>query len=162
MTLTSQQRWNRAHPEKLREANRKHQRTEKRRISIKNYKRRHPEKVRMWHRNQVRRRRLCDPIFVLVQRIRTRICDILRYSKNRKSTNTLGLLGCSPRDFKRHIELLFLAGMSWANRSLWHIDHIKPISSFDLSTEAGQRAAFHYTNCQPLWALDNLRKGATV
>jgi hypothetical protein len=51
--------------------------------------------------------------------------------------------------------------MSWDNwtKDGWHIDHIKPCSSFDLSKEYEQRACFHYTNMQPLWAVDNLRKG---
>ena len=50
--------------------------------------------------------------------------------------------------------------MGWHNMNEWHIDHIKPLASFDLSDEAQQKIAFHYTNQQPLWAIDNLRKGA--
>jgi HNH endonuclease. len=52
--------------------------------------------------------------------------------------------------------------MSWDNygRDGWHIDHIRPCASFDLTDPEQQRQCFHYTNLQPLWAADNIRKGA--
>ena len=43
-----------------------------------------------------------------------------------------------------------------------HVDHKKPCASFDLSQEKAQRECFHYTNLQPLWAKDNLKKGAKI
>ena len=49
--------------------------------------------------------------------------------------------------------------MSWDNRNQWHVDHIKPLCAFDLTDPEEQAAAFHYSNLQPLWALDNMRKG---
>ena len=51
--------------------------------------------------------------------------------------------------------------MTWSNHSLkgWHIDHIKPLSKFDLEKESEQKKAFNYKNCQPLWAFENLEKG---
>jgi hypothetical protein len=54
--------------------------------------------------------------------------------------------------------------MCWENygRHGWHIDHIKPVSSFDLLSRQGQKAAFHYMNTQPLWAIDNLKKGTKI
>ena len=63
---------------------------------------------------------------------------------------------------KKHIESLWEEGMTWDNwsRTGWHIDHIIPLSSFDLSKIEEQRIAFHYTNLQPLWAKDNLSKGS--
>lgn len=101
-----------------------------------------------------------------LRKLRNSITSHINLSLHRKglikNSRTLRLLGCSIEKFKQHLESLFLPGMSWANRCLWHIDHKRPISSFDLTTGAGQRAAFHYTNCQPLWAVDNLRKGAKI
>jgi|ERR1022692_160351 hypothetical protein len=96
----------------------------------------------------------------LTRGIRHRIREALKTQN--KSCPSLDLIGCSAAQYKTYLEALFLPGMSWANRSLWHIDHKKPLASFDLSTEAGQCAAFHYSNTQPLWAIDNLRKGARV
>jgi len=70
-------------------------------------------------------------------------------------------LGCNDETFKEYIQSKFTEGMSWENRGFrtWHIDHIIPINSFDLTDPEQQRKCFHYTNLQPLWWLDNLRKG---
>ena len=77
-----------------------------------------------------------------------------------KSAATLELLGCSVEELKKHLENQFIKGMTWNNYGLhgWHIDHIKPCASFDLTKEEEQRKCFHYTNLQPLWAKDNLSK----
>ena len=69
-------------------------------------------------------------------------------------------LGCSVEFFKEHIAGMFQAGMSWDNYGKWHLDHIVPISSFDLQDREHFLKACHYTNYQPLWSIDNLRKGA--
>lgn len=114
----------------------------------------------IWSKRHQRRKK--DPVYQLTRGLRDRIRKALRGASERKRDRSVSLLGCTPRCFKQHLEALFLPGMSWGNRSLWHIDHKKPLASFDLSTEAGQRAAFHYTNTQPLWAVDNLRKGARI
>ena len=54
--------------------------------------------------------------------------------------------------------------MTWNNHGIytWHIDHIKPCDSFDLSNEEDQKKCFHYTNMQPLWALENLSKSNKI
>jgi hypothetical protein len=164
-------RWKAGHPKRVQEIMRKHYRlhieyyrakdrvrgkTEIRKTFCRKQYRRHRDK------RIARNRRKRDPIYAFICATRTRIRRVLKNAATNKSATTVCLLGCTPRQFKQHLESLFLPGMAWANRSLWHIDHKKPVSSFDLTTEAGQRAAFHYTNCQPLWALDNLRKGAKV
>ena len=77
-----------------------------------------------------------------------------------KSAATLELLGCSLEKVRAHLEAQFLPGMSWDNWTSdgWHIDHIRPCASFDLSDPEQQRACFHYSNLQPLWASDNCAK----
>jgi hypothetical protein len=87
-----------------------------------------------------------------------------RIAKLGNVTNQLkkDLLG-APIEFVRlHIESQFLPGMSWKNHGKhgWHIDHIKPISSFDLTDPEQVKKAGHYTNLAPLWAYDNWSKGA--
>ena len=83
-------------------------------------------------------------------------------TKGYKSKQTMDLLGCSINDLKKHLSSLFQDGMSWKNygRGGWHIDHIRPCSSFDLTDPEQQKQCFHYTNLQPLWEIDNLRKGS--
>lgn len=77
---------------------------------------------------------------------------------HRKIDTTISLLGCDLDTFKEYMESKFIEGMSWENIGKWHIDHIKPCVSFDLTDPDQQRQCFHYTNLQPLWAIDNLRK----
>jgi len=69
-------------------------------------------------------------------------------------------LGCSIEDLKTHLESQFQPGMSWDNYGLkgWHIDHIEPLSKFDLTNCKEFKQACHFSNLQPLWAEDNLRK----
>lgn len=75
-----------------------------------------------------------------------------------KSQSTLKLLGCSMNQLKQHFQSKFKLGMSWSNYGKWHIDHIKPCASFDLSKPKEQKKCFHYKNLQPLWAKENLEK----
>lgn len=102
-------------------------------------------------------KRASDPKFAIVHRTRARIAHAYRGAL--KPAATQRLIGCTFEQFCAHIESQFLPGMSWANRSQWHIDHIRPVCSFDLSDPEQAMQAFNFTNCQPLWAIDNLRKG---
>ena len=76
----------------------------------------------------------------------------------------MNLLGCSPDFFKRHLESKFTEGMSWENYGTkgWHIDHIKPCASFDLTIESEQIECFHFSNLQPLWWYDNIEKSDKI
>jgi hypothetical protein len=78
-----------------------------------------------------------------------------------QSKRIMELMGCDHQTLKAHLEKQFQSGMTWENygRHGWHIDHIKPCRSFDLTIPEEQCKCFHYTNLQPLWALDNHRKG---
>lgn len=68
-------------------------------------------------------------------------------------------LGCTVEELKTHLESLFQPRMSWDNYGAWHIDHIKPLASFNLEDPEQVKVACHYSNLQPLWAEDNLKKG---
>ena len=78
-----------------------------------------------------------------------------------RSDRTVSMLGCSIEKLKQYLSRQFLPKMSWGNYGQWHIDHIRPCSSFDLSNPDEQKKCFHYTNLQPLWAEDNYTKGGT-
>lgn len=82
--------------------------------------------------------------------------------KGKKCATTVALLGISLEGAKTHIENQFKNGMSWSNAGEWHIDHIIPCASFDLSDPEQQKKCFHYTNLQPLWGKDNQKKGKKV
>jgi hypothetical protein len=68
-------------------------------------------------------------------------------------------IGCTYRELAIHIESQFQPGMTWENMGKWHIDHITPVAHF-LENDPEGFAWNHYTNLQPLWARDNLSKGA--
>ncbi len=107
-----------------------------------------------------RNRRKTDDNYRIQRQLRNRIKEALKHSGAQKSAVTIRLLGCGIPHCKRHLEKLFLPGMTWGNRSRWHIDHKRPCASFDLTHPAQQRRCFHYTNLQPLWKKANLKKGA--
>jgi len=100
-----------------------------------------------------------DIEYRMLHLIRNRIYYAL--SGNIKSKSTADLIGCSIDDLKSHLEKQFTDGMSWENYGDWHVDHIRPCCSFDMTDPEQQRECFNYTNLQPLWAKDNLAKGAS-
>lgn len=97
--------------------------------------------------------------------INLKLRKILRVRLNKalrgcyKTGSAVRDLGCSIEELKQHLENRFWPGMSWDNYGEWHIDHIVPLSSFDLEDRNQFLEACHYTNLQPLWAKDNLVKG---
>ncbi len=107
-------------------------------------------------------RRHTDEGFKLSCALRDRLNDAV--SRDAKVGSAVNDLGCSIELFKEYIEERFKDGMTWDNWSLygWHLDHIIPLSSFDLTDRSQYLRACHYTNLQPLWARDNLSKGNKV
>ncbi len=99
----------------------------------------------------------------LVKNCRSRIADAVRSSGTHKLSKSVILLGCSFDYFRKWIEAKWKRGMSWMNYGhFWHIDHILPVVSFDLTSIAGQLQCFRFTNTQPLWKDENLSKGAKL
>ena len=131
---------------------------------VKEYRKKYNQQNRQyfndWACKNNKERRKTDPTYVLTRRERVRVYDALKGI--RKSAKTETLLGCSYAFFREYIETLFKDGMGWHNMGEWHIDHIQPLSSFDLTKDEEQRIAFNYKNQQPLWAKDNLAKGAKI
>jgi hypothetical protein len=144
---------------------------EKMRIYYINHKSKLNEKMKEYHiKNKKiinnRQNKYCsnklktDINFKIKHYLRRRLNNALRGRS--KSAKTIQLLGCNIDQLKNHLESQFTEGMSWLNYGKWHIDHIKPCASFDLSKPKEQRKCFNYINLQPLWAEDNLRKNKYV
>lgn len=105
------------------------------------------------------------------QRIQRRLSNNLRSRVRsavlKKSRNTFDLIGCPVEFLMGWLESKFHDGMTWDNYGSidgditkgWHVDHIIPCASFDLTDPDQQRKCFHYTNLQPLWGVDNMKKG---
>lgn len=98
----------------------------------------------------------------ILKSLYSRVNKAIRAAKTIKKDRTKDLIGCSVEKLKKHLEKKFKTGMTWDNYGFtgWHIDHIKPCASFDLTDQEQQKECFHYTNMQPLWAVENIKKGA--
>jgi hypothetical protein len=122
----------------------------------KKYRNKHREKIT----KKYLERRKKDPVFKLLTTLRCRINDVLR--GHSKSDSTINMLGCTINELWIHLEKSFKPGMTRKNHGKWHIDHIIPCASFDLTKAKQQRKCFHYTNLQALWAHENLSKGNKI
>ena len=107
-----------------------------------------------------KQRRLKDPNYRLACSLRGRVFHALTAQRVSKTNKTFELLGCTIEEARQHIEKQFVEGMSWKNYALdtWHIDHIIPVNTFDLTKEEEQKKCFHYTNLRPLVAKKNLSR----
>jgi hypothetical protein len=126
-------------------------------------------KNREWRKNNIIKRRNYEReydkknyntniLYKLSKNIRRRVREFMKTKKICKNINTYTIIGCTPEELKIHLEKQFQIGMSWENQGFygWHIDHIIPLSS--AKTEEEIYKLCHYTNLQPLWWWDNLKK----
>lgn len=99
---------------------------------------------------------------ILSIRIRNALRSALRADTVSDVNEAIILLGCSRTYFRRYIARKFTDGMTWKNWGIngWHLDHIRPLASFDLTDTSQLSEAFHYSNYQPLWASANYVKKA--
>ena len=119
-----------------------------------------PDKVRNIRLTCERRLYATNTEYRLKHNLRSRVGSALRAQKAGKNWSLLDIVGCSTKELMAHLESQFTPGMTWDSwaHDGWHIDHIRPCASFDLTDETQQLECFHYTNLQPLWAVDNLTK----
>lgn len=92
--------------------------------------------------------------------IRTMLQNCLKRAHKKKTDHTYTLLGYTSADLKAYLESMFKPGMSWLNRSEWHIDHIKPVIQFIKEGITDPAIICALSNLQPLWAQENLQKNA--
>ena len=108
----------------------------------------------------IMKRRKQDPLFKLQDSIRSLILASFARRSWSKRTKTYKLLGCTFEELQAHLAKQFKPGMSWENHGAWHIDHIRPLASARSQEEF--EALLHYTNLQPLWAAENIKKGSKL
>jgi hypothetical protein len=138
-------------------------------VSAREYKRENRDKMSEYQRvyreknkekrsNYLKNKFRDDPKYRIEILLRQRFRSTV--SKKHKYCSAIRLLGCTVDEFKIYLESKFKEGMTWENHGKygWHIDHIKPCAFFDLTNPEQQKICFHYTNLQPLWAIENLKK----
>ena len=130
-------------------------------------KERHKQLLKNWYQKnkkhvsvERKKRYEIDPNFKMRSNISRRI--LLALKGKCKSANTMKLLGANVEQVWKHLESTFKPGMTKENHGEWHVDHIRPCSSFDLSKPEEQSKCFHYTNLQPLWAKENISKSDKI
>jgi hypothetical protein len=111
-----------------------------------------------------KKRRDEDPEYRIARNLRKRLWEALHEQGADKTSSAVRDVGCTGAELRRHIESLWAEGMSWDNygneKTDWVIDHKKPLARFNLKDPEQQKLANHFTNLQPLWAIDNLKKWA--
>lgn len=117
-------------------------------------------KMKEWRRQYQKNKEQSDIVYKLKRRSRGLIRGSFSRLGIKKPEKTEAIIGCDINKFKEHIESLFSGGMSWGNINKWHIDHIIPLASAKTVEDVVRLC--HYTNLQPLWAKDNLKKGAKI
>jgi hypothetical protein len=116
------------------------------------------KEIKKLYDKSYQKRRLTEDInYKLRYNLRRRLVAALKIGQ--KSGSAVRDLGCSIEFLKQYLEERFQPGMSWDDYGLWHIDHIMPLASFNLTDREQFLQACHYTNLQPLWAEENMKKG---
>ena len=126
----------------------------------KEYSKSNREKINTYYRLYSKKRKEKDNLYKLTCNIRTLIGMSIKGKGYTKKSKTSEYLGCTFNEFKIYIEEKFIENMTWENRMEWHLDHIYPISLAKTKEEIIKLN--HYTNFQPLWALDNIKKGNKI
>lgn len=140
----------------------KEKRAELRNEEAKQWRERNKDRVAQYSKEYEARRMSEDLRYRLAVKLRQRLATAVR--EGAKGGSAVRDLGCTLDELRAQLEAKFQPGMNWDNwgRKGWHIDHIRPLSAFDLTDPEQAREACHFSNLQPLWWIDNLRKGAAL
>lgn len=130
--------------------------------SVTNYQQRNLSIVRQKQRLLHKKKKAENISYSILKTLRSRVNMAIK-KKGVKCSKTRELIGCSMQFLLTYLESKFKDGMNWGNQGVhgWHIDHIKPCAKFDLTKLEEQKKCFHYSNLQPLWAIDNIKKSDT-
>ena len=163
--------------EGAKEYNKKYRKTDKFKKSLRRYRtsdkgkaadkrtyetRKKNGKFQMWQSKYEKERRKSDPEFKLKSSMRKRLYIFLKSSNMKKTNKTFKMIGCTPKFLKEYLEKKFKPGMTWDNHTIngWHVDHQIPLDS--AKNEEELEKLMHYTNLQPMWAVDNIKKSNKI
>jgi hypothetical protein len=128
--------------------------------SYEKYKPRTKEEIKKYNREWASNKRKTDPLYKLKYSLRSLVYGAFKRTGHYKNSKTESLLGVSVALASKHIERQFKKGMTWENhgrgKGKWHIDHKRPISSAKNIEDL--KILLHYTNLQPLWSSENIKK----
>lgn len=129
--------------------------------SVCNRTKKYKEENSEWYR-KYKREYYQNPKNKLIRSMRRGVWGCL--CGKQKTSRTFDYIGCTVEELWKHLESQFIEGMTRDNYGEWHVDHVKPIDSFDFDTDLESELckAWHYSNLQPLWAKDNLSKGKRI
>ena len=129
-------------------------------VYIKEYREKNVDKIREIKRTYEKTRKHNDPIYKLISNFRTAVYQVLKENNVDKNGHYFEILKYTPDELIIHLEEKFTGEMSWDNYGIWHVDHIRPISSFNIQ-EIGDESFMEcrsLNNLQPLWGDENIRK----
>lgn len=130
---------------------------EKQQISEKKYRLNNPEKIK-----EKFKKYSSSINYRIRQSIHSRLVELLFKDKISKKNKTFTYIGCDINYFKKWLECQFVDGMTWNNYGEWHLDHVKPCSSYNLTNETEIKECFNWKNYQPLWKKDNMSKSNKI
>lgn len=134
---------------------------EHRKQYLKEYREKNIDKIREKKRVYEKNKKDSDPLYKLISNFRTAIYQVLKENNVQKNGHYFDVLKYTPEELMSHLESKFIDGMTWDNYGEWHVDHIKPISSFNIN-EIGDdefMECWKLGNLQPLWGIENIKKG---
>jgi len=152
--------------EKMKGRNAAYYQANKERIKrqVSEYQASRPDEHRAYKASWERKARRTRPEYAAratMRKLISRVCDRIQMSR-KDAGGTESALGYTTLAFKDHIERQFAKGMTWENRAEWHVDHIIPLASFDLSRSSERSAANALSNLRPIWAEENMTKGRII
>ena len=140
------------------------QNKEHRKEYIKEYHKNNIDKIRKTKRDYERNRKARDPLYKLISYFRTAIYQVLKESNVDKYGHYFDILQYTPEELITHLELQFKDDMSWDNYGVWHVDHMLPITSFDIREMGDEEfmKCWSLDNLQPMWGEENIRKSNKI
>jgi hypothetical protein len=157
-----QKAYREANKDKIREKNKAYYEANKDKINKvnKDYFNRNRKRLINIREDNIKKRKKNDSLFKVTYNTRRLIRGCFRNKGYTKKSKTYQILGCTYKEFKEHLERQFTKGMTWENYGEWHLDHIYPVSLAENEEELVKLN--HYTNFQPLWAEENLKKSNKI